>query len=132
MAGKENLLGDTLSRKYKYYLYPIEEQVLISQSPDPIEDNTKAQDTSITTNNLSISPIPEEITMVSSGCIHFKHTDCNYNKCAGRDKSLGHHPSCPYLDNQNDGDYKDYDVIKEEEMQLDEDTVSTIPEESFD
>jgi len=64
--------------------------------------------------------------------MNFKHTDCNYNKFACRDESLGHHPSCPYLDDKNDGDYEDYDDIKEEEMQSDEDTLSTIPEEIFD
>jgi len=102
------------------------------QNIDPTEDNSNLQDTSITTNNLSISPIPEEITMVSRGCIIFKHTDCDYNKCAGRDESLGHHPSCPYLNDENDGDYEDYDDIKEEEMQSDEDTLSTIPEGIFE
>ena len=76
--------------------------------------------------------VPQEIPMVSRGCINFKHTDCDYNKCAGLDESLGHHPSCPYLDDENDGDYEDYDDIKEEEMQSDEDTLSTIPEEIFD
>jgi len=131
-AGKENLLADALSRKHKYSLDPAEEQDFIPQSIDPTEDNSNLLDTSITTNNLSISPIPEEITMVSRGCINFKHTDCDYNKCAGRDECLGHHLSCPYLDDENDGDYEDYDDIKEEEMQSDEDTLSTIPEEIFD
>jgi len=70
--------------------------------------------------------------MLSRGCINFKHTDYDYNKCAGRDECLGHNPSCPYLDDENDGDYEDYDNIKEEEMQSDEDTLSTIPEEIFD
>jgi len=131
-AGKDNLLADALSRKHKCSPDPTEEQDFIPQSIDPTEDNSHLQDTSITTNNLSISPIPQEITMVSRGCINFKHTDCDYNKCAGRDKSLGHHPSCPYLDDENDGDYEDYDDIKEEKMQSDEDTLSTIPEEIFD
>jgi len=70
--------------------------------------------------------------MVSRGYINFKHTDCDYNKCAVSDESLGHHPSSPYLDDENDGDYEDYDDIKEEEMQSDEDTLSTILEEIFD
>jgi len=131
-AGKENILADTLSRNHKYSLDPTKEQDFIPQSIDPTEDNIEPQDTSITTNNLSISPIPEEITMVSQGCINFKHTDCDYNKCADCDESLGHHPSCPYLDDENDGDYEDYDNFKEEEMQSDEDTLSTIPEEIFD
>jgi len=131
-AGKENLLADAPSRKHKYSLDPTEEQDFIPQSIDPTEDNSNLQDTSITTNNLSISPIPQEIITVSRGCINFKHTDCDYNKCAGRDESLGHHPSCPYLDDGNDRDYEDYDDIKEEEMQSDEDTLSTIPEEIFD
>jgi len=104
-AGKENLLADALSRKHKYSLDPTEEQDFIPQSIDPTEDNSNLPDTSITTNNLSISPIPQEITMVSRGCSNFKHTDCDYNKCAGRDESLGHHLSCPYLDDENDGDY---------------------------
>jgi len=69
--------------------------------------------------------------MVSCGCINFKQADCDYNKCASHDESLGHHPSCPYLDDENNGDYEDYDAIKEEEMQLDEDTLSTIPGEIF-
>jgi len=94
-AGKENLLADALSRKYKYYLYPPEEQDFIPQSIDPTEDNSNLQDTSITTNNLSISPIPEEITMVSRGCIYFKYSDCDYNKCAGRDESLETTPLVP-------------------------------------
>jgi len=70
--------------------------------------------------------------MVSRGCINFKHTDCDYNRCACSDKSLGHHPSCLYLNDENDGDFEDYDDIKEEEMQSDEDNLSTIPEEIFD
>jgi len=131
-AGKENLLADALSRQHKYSLDPTDEQDFILQSIDPTEDNSSLQDTSITTNNLSISPIPGEITMVSCGCIKFKHTDCDYNKCAGRDESLGHHPSCPYFQDENDWDYEYYDDIKEEEMQSDEDTFSTISEEIFD
>jgi len=130
-AGKENLLADALSRKHKYYLDPSEEHNFIPQGIDSIEDNSNLQDTSITTNKLSISPIPEEITMVSRGCINFKDTDCDYTKCVGRDESLGHHPSCTYLDVETDGDYEDYDDIKEEEMQSDENTLSTILEEIF-
>jgi len=126
-AGKENLWADALSRKHKYFLDPNEEQDFIPQSLYHTEDNSNLQDTSITTNNLSISPIPQEITMVSRGCINFRHMDYDYNKCAGRDESLSHHPSCPYLDDENDGDYEDYNNIKEEEMQSDEDTLSRIP-----
>jgi len=85
MAGKENLLADTLLSKHKYSLYPTEEQDFIPQSIDPTEDDTEPQNTSITTNNLSISPVPEEIGMVSRDCINFKHINCDYNKCAGRD-----------------------------------------------
>ena len=70
--------------------------------------------------------------MVSRGYNNFKLTDRNYNKWSGRDESLGHYPSCPYLDDENDRDYEDYDDIKEEETQSDEDTLSTIPEEIFD
>jgi len=132
MAGKENMLADSLSRKHKYSLDPTKEQDFIPQSINPIEDKSNLQDTSITTNNLSISPVPEEITMVSRSCINFKHTDCDYNKCACHDESLGHHPSCPHLDNENGGDYEDFDDIRKEEMESDEDTLSTIPEEIFD
>jgi len=131
-AGTGNLLADALSGKHKYSLDPTEEKDFIPQSIDPTEDNSNLQDTFITTNNLSISPIPEEITMVSHGCINFNQTDCNYNKCAGRNESLSHHLSCPYPDDENDGDYEDYDDIKMEEMQSDEDTLSTIPDEIFD
>jgi len=116
-AGKENLLADALSRKHKYFLDRAEDQDFIPQSIDPTEDNHNLQDPSINSTNLSISPILEEITMVSHGCINFKHTDCDYNKCAGLDESLGHHPSCPYIDDKNYGDYEDYDDIKEQEMQ---------------
>jgi len=116
-AGKENLLPDALSRKHKYSLDPTEKQGFIPHSIDPTVDNSNRQDTSITSNNLSISSILLEIIMVSCGCINFKHTDCEYYKCAGRDESLGHHPSCPYLDNENDGDYEDYDDIKQKETQ---------------
>jgi len=131
-AGKENLFTDALSMKHKYSLNPTEEQYFIPQSINPTEDNTEPQETSITTNNLSIPPIPEAFTMVSRGCNNFKHTDSEYNKCAGCDESFGHHPTCPYLDDENDGDYEDYDDIKEEEIQSDKDTLSTIPEEIFD
>jgi len=131
-AGKENLLAYALSRKHKYSLDSTEEQDFIPKSIDPTKDNTKPQDTSITTNNISFSPIPEELSMVSRGCINFKHADCDYNKCAGSDESFGHHPSCPYLDDENDGDYEDYDGTKEEEMQSHDDTLSTIPEKIFD
>jgi len=70
--------------------------------------------------------------MVSRSCINFNHTDCNYNKCAGRDESRSQHPCCPYLDDENDRDYEEYDDIKKEEMQSDEATLSTIPEEIFE
>jgi len=130
-AGKENLLADAPSRKHKYSLDPNEDQDFIPQSIDPTEDNTEPQDTSITTNNPSISSIPEEFRMVSRGCINFKHKDYGYNKCVGYDESLGHHHSCPYLDDKNDRDYEDYDDIKEEEMQAAEDALSTIPKEIF-
>jgi len=70
--------------------------------------------------------------MVSSGCINFKHMDCDYNKCAGHDASLGYHSSCPYLDDEYNEDYEDYDDIKVEEMQSDKNTLSTIPEKIFD
>jgi len=112
-AGKENLLADAQSRKHKYSLNPTEEQDFIPQSIDPTEENSNLLDTSSTNNNLSISPIPQEITMVSRGCINFKHMDCDYNKCAGHNESRGHHPSCPYFDDENDGDYEDYDYIKQ-------------------
>jgi len=60
-----------------------------------------------------------------------KHTDCDYNKCAGCDESLGHHPSCPYLDDENNGDYEDYDDIKEEDMESDDDTLPPSPKKSL-
>jgi len=82
-ARKENLLVDVLARKYKYSLDPTEAQDFISQGIDPIGDNTEPQDTSISTNNLSISPVPKEITIVSYSCINFKHSNCDYNKCLG-------------------------------------------------
>jgi len=122
---------DAPSRKHKYSLNPTEQQDFIPQSIDATEIHTEPPGTFITTNNLSIYPIPEEIPMVSCGCIKFKHTDCNYHKYAGRKESLGHHLSCPYLNDENDGDYKDYDDIKEEEIQSVEDTLSTIPEDIF-
>jgi len=125
-------LADTLSRKHKFTLDLTDDQDFISQSIDPTEDNTEPQDTSITTFDLSVSPIPEESTMVSRACINFNHMDCDYKKCPGCDKSLGHHPSCPYLHDNNDRDYEDYDDIKQEEMQSDEDTLPTIPEEIFE
>ena len=113
-AGKENLLSDALSSKHKYSLNPTKEQDFIPQSIDPTEDNSNLQNTSIIINNISISPIPEEITRVSRACINFKYTNCDYNKYAGHDESLNHHPSCPFLDDENDGDYEDYDDIQEE------------------
>jgi len=58
-AGKENLLPDALLTNHKYCLDPIEEQDFIPQSIDPTEDNIQTRDTYMTTNNLSISPIPE-------------------------------------------------------------------------
>ena len=131
-AGKENLLADALSRRHKYSLNPIEKQDFIRQSIDHTEDNTKPHDTSIPTNNLSISLIREDITMVSRGCINFKHTDCDYNKCTGRDESISHYYTCLYLDDENDGDWEDNDDNKEEEIQSDEDILWTIPEEIFD
>jgi len=132
MAGRENLLANALSRKHRYSLNTIEEQDFSPPSIDPPEDNSNLPDTFISTNNLSISTILEEIKMVSRGCINFKHTDCDYNKCTGRDETLGHHPSCAYLDDENNGNYEDYKDIKEEEMQSDKDTLSTIPEDIFD
>jgi len=126
------LLVDALLREHKYSLNPTEERDFIPQSINPTEDNTKPQDTSITTNNLSISPLPEEFTMVSRGCHNFHHMECDYNECTGHDKSLDHHPSGPYFADENDGDYEPYNDIKEEEMQSVEDTLSTILEEILD
>jgi len=57
--GKENILADALSMKHKYALDLTEEKDFIPQRIDPTEDNTEPQNTSITTNNLSISPLPE-------------------------------------------------------------------------
>jgi len=131
-AGKENLFADALSSKHICSLDPTKEQGFIAQSIDPTNDNTEPQDTSITTNNLWISPIPDEITMVSHRSISLKHTDCDYNKWPGHDESLGHHPSCSYLDDGNDRDYENYDDIMEVEMQSDTDTLSTIPEVILD
>jgi len=72
-AGKENLFADALSWKHdKYSLNPTKEQGFIPQSIDPTEDNTEPPDPSITTNNLSISLVLEEITMVSCSGINFK------------------------------------------------------------
>ena len=104
-VGKENLLADALSRKHKYSLDLIKEQDFIPQNIDPTEDNLDPRNTSITTNNLSISPNPEDFTMVSRGCINFKPTDWDYNKYAGSDQILGHHRSCPYLNDENKGHY---------------------------
>jgi len=132
IAEMENLLADALSRKHKYALDPTEQQDFIPPSIDSTEDNTEPQNASITTNKLSMSPVPEEIKMVSRGSINFKHRDCDYNKCAARDESFGHHPSCPYFDDENAGDYEDYGDIKEEVMQSDKHTLSTIPKEIFD
>jgi len=103
-AGKENLLADALARKHKYSLGPTNEEDFIPQSIDPTEDNTEPQETSISTTNLYISPIPEDFTMLSRSCINIKHTDCDYNKCTGSDESLGHHASCPYLYDGNNVD----------------------------
>jgi len=91
-AGKENLLADALSRKHKYSLDPTEVQDFIAQSIDATEDDSNLSNTFINTSNLSISPIPQEITMVSPGCINFKHTDCDNKKWAGHDESLGPPP----------------------------------------
>jgi len=66
-ARKENLLADTLSRTHKYSLDPTEEQDFIPQSMDSTEDNTEIHNTSITTNDLPVPPIPENLTMVYYG-----------------------------------------------------------------
>jgi len=131
-GGKENLLADPLSTKHKYCLDPTKKQDFIPQSIDSTEDNTESQATSIATNNLSISLIPKEITMVFCCCINFKYTNCEYNKCAGWDESLSHYPSYSYLDDGDDRDYEDEYNIKEEEMRSDKDTLSNIPQEIFD
>jgi hypothetical protein len=135
-ARKKNLLADALSRKHTFSLIRSSEQNLIPQSIDSIEDNTNPNNTSITVNNPSISPTQDNGHMVSRSCINFKNADCDFNRCAGREESLGHYLLCPYLDDENDGDQEDeteeYDNIKEEEMTSDEDTLSTIPEESFE
>jgi len=61
--------------------------------------------------------------MISNHCINCKHTDYDYNKCAGCNKSHSQHPPCPYLDEENVRDYKekneDYDDVNEEEIQSD-------------
>jgi len=80
MAGKEKLLLDALFRKHRYSLEPTMEQDFIPKSIDPTEGNTEPQDTSITKNNLSFSPVPERFTIVSQSCINFKDTDHDYNK----------------------------------------------------
>jgi len=108
MVGKENLQADALSRKYNYSLASTKEQDFIPQSINTTEDNNEPRDTSIATNNLSVSSVPEEFIIVSHGCINFKDTNYYYTKCTGHDKSLSHNPSCPYLDDENDEDCDDY------------------------
>jgi hypothetical protein len=124
-------LTDALSRKHKFSLVLTSEQDFIPQSINPTEDNT-----SITINNLSISSSQKDFNMVSLDSINFKHTNCDFVKCAGREESLGHHLSYLYLDEGNDGDHgdetEDYDNIKKEEMSSDDDTLSTISEEIFE
>jgi len=131
-SGKENLFADILSMKHKSSVDPSEEQDFIPQSIVPTEDNTEPQYTSITTKNLYISPIQEDFTLVSGGSIKFKHMDCDYNKCVAHDESLRYHSFCHNMDDENEGDYKDYADMKEEEMLSDGDTLSTIPKDIFD
>jgi len=64
-AGKDNLLTDALSRKDKYSLDPSEGQDFIQQRIDPIEENNELQNTSIIINNLAISTVLENFTMIS-------------------------------------------------------------------
>jgi len=42
--------------------------------------------------------------MVSRRDINFKHVDCDYNKYHGREISLGHHSSCPFMDEDDQQD----------------------------
>jgi len=115
--------------EHKKSLDPTIEQAFIPQRIVLKEYNTEPQNTSITTNNLSLSPVPEDFTMVFHGCINFNNTNGDYNKYAACEECLGHQPSCHYLDNENDGEYEDYNDMKGEDIQSNEDTLSTIREE---
>jgi len=113
-SGKEILWADTASTTHKYSLDTLEEQDFIPQRIHPTEDNIQPHNTYITTNNLSISPLIQNIKIVSRVCIKFKNSNYDYNKCIGCDESLSHHLFYTYLDDKNDGDSKDYNDIKEE------------------
>jgi len=106
-AGKENLIADDLSRMHKYTGRPTSEKDSILQyiDPTPVYSTGNKLLFSNTYNSRPItSTTSTATTMVSHGAINSKHVDCDYHKCCGREISLGHHSSCPFMDEDNQQD----------------------------
>jgi len=117
-AGKENLIADTLYRVHKYPRRPTSEKDFIPQyiNPTPVYYTGNKLLFSDTYNSILItSTTSTATTMDSCGSINFKHVDCDYNKCRGREISLGHHSSCPFMDEddqQDEGEATDgYEMV---------------------
>jgi len=100
-AGKENLIADALSRVHKYPGRPTSGKDFIPQyiNPPPVYYISNKLLFSDTYNSIPITSITSTATtMVSRGAINFKHVDCDYNNCRGREISLRYHSSCPFMD----------------------------------
>ena len=68
--------------------------------------------------------------MPSRAAINLQHVDCDYNKCRGREISLGHHQSCPLVDEEDaDGEY---DIVNENSDSESEPPLTPVPQELFD
>jgi len=120
-AGKENLIADALSRVHKYPGRPTLEKDFIPQYIDPIPVYYTSNKLlfSDTYNSIPTTPTTSTATtMVSRGASNFRHVDCDYNKCHGREISLGHHSSCLLMDKndqQDEGEATDgYEIIPPE------------------
>src|SRR5690606_28957579 len=50
-------------------------------------------------------PSPKQQNMFSKGFKAYKHTDCQDNRCAGRDQSAGHHSDCLF-DGEDQEEYQ--------------------------
>jgi hypothetical protein len=141
-AGKDNHIADALSRMHKYPGITTTEDDFI---PHRIDSTVIRPLQEITSNHIYLSEhsststpssYHSENNMPSRGAINFHHVDCDFNKCRGRSETVGHHHSCPYLDEEDMEltSEDDYEVIKKEDKQesSEEDSLSPIPEELFE
>ena len=126
LEGKENNFADTLSRFYKNpeFLPPIisNPHSKTTEPTNTLTNQTSTENPKLSPQKTSITPtMPLSPSFIASAATTFQktpkdlyhswgepihndpsHNNCEYNLCRGRSKLAGHHPRCPFLDDQEE------------------------------